>query len=203
MLILHSHIFKIFIICIIIMKVIYEFKNENYELLFNEQNIDKNIIEVIDQNCDKCKYNELDLNKEINVDLLNFQQYNLLNRREKKKENTEESEVNDGITKNISDENSHKEFLLKCKQYFEENGYIVKNGDLYGAEYVLYLTDKKYTHSIYIVYFIKENDILRDLIKILRISHSIKKNVILILERKTENFDLHNNIVYVKLYSYK
>ncbi|CAD2106147.1 conserved Plasmodium protein, unknown function [Plasmodium vinckei brucechwatti] len=192
------------------MKVIYEFKNENYQLLFSEQNIDKNIIEVIDQNCDKCKYNELDLNKEVNIDLLNFQQYNLLNtKKKKKKENTEESnaenesEINGSITKNLSDDNNYKEFLLKYKQYFEENGYIVKNGDLYGAEYVLYLTDKKYTHSIYIVYFIKENDILRDLIKILRISHSIKKNIILILERKTDIFDLHNNIVYVKLYSYK
>ncbi|KEG03820.1 conserved Plasmodium protein, unknown function [Plasmodium vinckei vinckei] len=192
------------------MKVIYEFKNENYELLFSEQNIDKNIIEVIDKNCDKCKYNELDLNKEINVDLLNFQQYNLLNgKKKKKKENTEENDaeketkINGSITKNLSDDNNYKEILLKCKQYFEENGYIVDNGNLYGAEYVLYLTDKKYTHSIYIVYFIKENDILRDLIKILRISHSIKKNVILILERKTDIFDLHNNIVYVKLYSYK
>ncbi|CAD2114437.1 hypothetical protein YYG_00639 [Plasmodium vinckei petteri] len=192
------------------MKVIYEFKNENYQLLFSEQNIDKNIIEVIDQNCDKCKYNELDLYKEINIDLLNFQQYNLLNiKKKKKKENTEEndaekeSEINGSITKNLSNDNNYKEFLLKYKQYFEENGYIVKNGDLYGAEYVLYLTDKKYTHSIYIVYFIKENDILRDLIKILRISHSIKKNVILILERKTDIFDLHNNIVYIKLYSYK
>ncbi|CAD2105966.1 conserved Plasmodium protein, unknown function [Plasmodium vinckei lentum] len=192
------------------MKVIYEFKNENYQLLFSEQNIDKNIIEVIDQNCDKCKYNELGLNKEINVDLLNFQQYNLLNiKKKKKKENTEEndaekeSEINGSITKNLSNDNNYKEILLKCKQHFEENGYIVKNGDLYGAEYVLYLTDKKYTHSIYIVYFIKENDILRDLIKILRISHSIKKNVILILERKTDIFDLHNNIVYIKLYSYK
>ncbi|CAD2114369.1 conserved Plasmodium protein, unknown function [Plasmodium vinckei] len=192
------------------MKVIYEFKNENYQLLFSEQNIDKNIIEVIDQNCDKCKYNELDLYKEINIDLLNFQQYNLLNiKKKKKKENIEEndaekeSEINGSITKNLSNDNNYKEFLLKYKQYFEENGYIVKNGDLYGAEYVLYLTDKKYTHSIYIVYFIKENDILRDLIKILRISHSIKKNVILILERKTDIFDLHNNIVYIKLYSYK
>ncbi|CXJ28901.1 conserved Plasmodium protein, unknown function [Plasmodium berghei] len=192
------------------MKVIYEFKNENYELFFSEQNIDKNIIEMIDQNCNKCKHYELEFSKEINVDLLNFQQYNLLNTKKKKKNKNKEendaekeSEINGSIANKLSDKNNYKEFLLKCKQYFEENGYIVKNGDLYGGEYLLYLTDKKYTHSMYIVYFIKENDILRDLIKILRISHSIKKNVILILERKTDSFNLHNNIVYVKLYSYK
>ncbi|CDU20978.1 conserved Plasmodium protein, unknown function [Plasmodium yoelii] len=193
------------------MKVIYEFKNENYELFFSEQNVDKNIIEMIDQNCNKCKYHEVECSKEINVDLLNFQQYNVLNTKKKKKKNKnkeendtgKENKINGSITNKVSDENNYTEFLLKCKQYFEENGYIVKNDNLYGAEYLLYLTDKKYTHSIYIVYFIKENDILRDLIKILRISHSIKKNVILILERKTNSFNLHNNIVYVKLYSYK
>ncbi|SOV17120.1 conserved Plasmodium protein, unknown function [Plasmodium sp. gorilla clade G2] len=104
---------------------------------------------------------------------------------------------------NPFDNTYSNELVIKYKEYFEENSFIVKKGDIYGADFLLYITEQKYAHSLYAVYIIYKHYILRDLIRILRVSHSIKKKVILILWNDLNCFNISDTLVYIKSYKYK
>ncbi|SBT50487.1 conserved Plasmodium protein, unknown function [Plasmodium ovale wallikeri] len=201
------------------MKVIYEWKGELYELLLNEGNIDERVIQTLEKNVNKWQRGKTELPNETNVDLLNFEQFSRFTGKGKKhykkgesasvrdKWKEEQKSVcpfNDEREEDPLDErNDTTKLLLKYKSYFTEAGYYVKRGDLYGAEYLLYLAHQKYTHSLYVVYFVSKQNVLRDLIRILRLSHTIKKKVILLLERDFECPDIFAGIVYIKVYAYK
>ncbi|CRH02896.1 conserved Plasmodium protein, unknown function [Plasmodium relictum] len=183
------------------MRIIYEFKKQHYELLLSEENVDDKIIEAFKKNTNKCYHNKIEYYDEINSDLLNFEQFNWLNIKDNKKKKGKRVKLNYELDDTLNDKN----YILlqsKYKRYFESNNYIVKNGYIYGADLLLYLTNEKYTHSIYVVYFINEQKVLRDLIQILRLSCTIKKKVILVIKNEND-FDIDNSIVYIKLYCYK
>ncbi|SBS88965.1 conserved Plasmodium protein, unknown function [Plasmodium ovale] len=201
------------------MKVIYEWKGELYELLLDEGNIDERVIQTLEKNMNKWQRGKTELPNETNVDLLNFEQFSRFPGKGKKSYKKGESasvrdkwkeeqkyvcQFNDEREEDPLDErNDTTKLLLKYKSYFTEAGYLVKRGDLYGAEYLLYLAHQKYMHSLYVVYFVSKQNVLRDLIRILRLSHTIKKKVILLLERDVECPDLCAGIVYIKVYAYK
>ncbi|VWU49254.1 tRNA-splicing endonuclease, putative [Hepatocystis sp. ex Piliocolobus tephrosceles] len=112
-------------------------------------------------------------------------------------------EFNDQVKEYIGKNTNYLKLLKKCKKYFKNNGYIIKKGDLYGGDYLLYLTNEKYTHSVYVVYFIKKEKTLRELIQILRLSCSIKKKVIIVLETDTIPLDITHSMVFIETYFYK
>lgn len=114
--------------------------------------------------------------------------------------------TDDELCKQINnpfDNTYNNKFVVKYKEYFEENSFIVKKGDIYGADFLLYITEQKYAHSLYAVYIIYKHYILRDLIRILRVSHSIKKKVILILWNELNCFNISDTLVYIISYKYK
>ncbi|CRG97106.1 conserved Plasmodium protein, unknown function [Plasmodium gallinaceum] len=184
------------------MRIIYKYKNEYYELLMSEENADDKVIEVFKKNTNKFDYNKIKYYEEINSDLLNFEQFSCSNIKDNKKKKGKIVKLNYKLDNALNDKNKMK-LYLKYKRYFENKNYIVKSGHIYGADLLLYLSDEKYTHSIYVVYFINEQKSLRDLIQILRLSCTIKKKVILVIVNEINNFDIYNSIVYIKVYLYK
>ncbi|SBS91414.1 conserved Plasmodium protein, unknown function [Plasmodium malariae] len=196
------------------MKIIYEYKKEYYELLLNEENVDDNVIECIEKNSNKCDYDISPYVEEMNTDLLNFEQFICCKKKRKgrngkrdgtiklndKYDENEEYDEEGGIR---SCDITNRKIYLKYKIYFERKNYLVKQGDIYGADYLLYVTKEKYTHSLYAVYFIKKHNVFRDLIRILRLVCTIKKKAVLILQRDTDSSDISNNVVFVKGYIYK
>ncbi|KYN98261.1 hypothetical protein PGSY75_1248000 [Plasmodium gaboni] len=215
------------------MKIIYEFKKEYYEIILNENNADDNVIDLFEKNINKCnieiKPND-DINSDF-LDFDQFKMLNIEKKNEDKedadsiKDFLDKEPYNNFIDKlndNLYNESCYKtddeicnqinnpfdntysnELVIKYKEYFEENSFIVKKGDIYGADFLLYITEQKYAHSLYAVYIIYKHYILRDLIRILRVSHHIKKKVILILWNDLNCFNISDTLVYIKSYKYK
>ncbi|GAW83843.1 tRNA intron endonuclease [Plasmodium gonderi] len=186
------------------MKIIYKYKKENYELEINEENADNYVIETFEKNFKKCRNGNFIYDCETQTEFLNFQQFCF-----KSENDFVNGKINGNDRNAIGGNNqlscAHKKekWQLNYVNFFEKSGYIVKEGDIYGADYLLYLSSEKYTHAAYVVYTVSRSDVIRDLIRVLRLSHSIKKNVILILQKDIESEDISDNIVYVQMYSYK
>ncbi|ANQ11172.1 Uncharacterized protein PCOAH_00051920 [Plasmodium coatneyi] len=186
------------------MKIIYEYKKEHYELEIDEGNADEYVIDTVEKNSKKCSCDGALYDSETQVEFLNFLQFHTERETNFAREKPDGSKMHMGKTTQlcIDDEGQNKS-LLKYVSYFEKAGYIVKEGDIYGAHFLLYLDGEEYTHAVYAVYGVRTDHIIRDLIRMLRVSRSVKKNVILILLTGGEAADPSDNIVYVKVYSYK
>ncbi|GAB69296.1 tRNA intron endonuclease catalytic C-terminal domain containing protein [Plasmodium cynomolgi strain B] len=186
------------------MKIIYAYKKEHYELEVDEGNADDYVIETLEKNSKKCSCDDFLYDSGTQAEFLNFWQFHTEKGTNFERERPNGSKTHVARTPQLcSDDEGQNKSLLKYVSYFEKAGYIVKEGDIYGAHFLLYLDGEQYTHAVYAVYAVRRDHVIRDLIRMLRVSRSVKKNVILILLTGREAADLSANIVYVKLYSYK
>ncbi|CAG9472551.1 conserved Plasmodium protein, unknown function [Plasmodium vivax] len=186
------------------MKIIYAYKKEHYELEVDEGNADDYVIDALEKNSKKCSCDGLPYDSETQVEFLNLWQFHTGREVNFARERPTGRKTHVGRTTQLgSDDEGQNESLLNYVSYFEKEGYIVKEGDIYGAHFLLYLDGEQYTHAVYAVYAVRRDHVIRDLIRMLRVSRSVKKNVILILLTGREAADLSDNLVYVKVYSYK
>ncbi|KJP87604.1 hypothetical protein AK88_02772 [Plasmodium fragile] len=187
------------------MKIIYAYKKEHYELEVDEGNADDYVIDTVEKNSNKCSCDGFLYDSDTQVEFLNLWQFHCEGRGTNFAHGRPNgSNTHVGTTSHLcSDDEGQDKSLLKYASHFEKAGYIVKEGDIYGAHFLLYLDGEQYTHAVYAVYVVRRDHVIRDLIRILRVSRSVKKHVILILLTGTEAEDLSDNIVYVKVYSYK
>jgi tRNA-intron lyase len=61
------------------------------------------------------------------------------------------------------------------KQDLEEKGWVVRDGLLYGADFVLYKPTAQHSHSEYLVMCIKGTVTYRQIMGLLRCARSVKK----------------------------
>ncbi|EUD64860.1 hypothetical protein C922_04704 [Plasmodium inui San Antonio 1] len=186
------------------MKIIYTYKKEDYELQVDDGNADDYVIDTLEKNSKKCSCDGFPYDSETQVEFLNFSQFHTEKETNFAREKPTGSKTDVGRTTQLcSDDEAQNKSLLSYVSYFEKAGYIVKEGDIYGAHFLLYLDGEQYTHAVYAVYAVCRDHVIRDLVRMLRVSRSVKKNVILILLTGKEAADPSDNIVYVKVYSYK